>query len=115
MSFTISDPDDAIADLTITATSTNQQVVANSAIVISGTGAARTVTVASTNNQLGTARIIITVSDDVATASTSFNVSVRKRGRAPRNLDAKSHGRHARVTWDAPEDSSDVRGYDGGR
>ncbi len=76
IAFTVSDAETAAGSLNITATSSNQTLVPDANIVIGGTGASRTVTVAPAANAYGTATITINVSDGNATTSTSFLLTV---------------------------------------
>ncbi|MBD2461517.1 tandem-95 repeat protein [Oscillatoria sp. FACHB-1407] len=74
--FTIADVDNPVNTLTVTATSANPALVPDSNIVISGTGANRTVTVTPLANQSGTATITINVSDGTTTTTETFDVVV---------------------------------------
>jgi hypothetical protein len=58
--------------LTVTGTSSNQQLVPNGNIAVSGSGLLRSLTVTPAANQSGDATITLTVSDGFATASTAF-------------------------------------------
>jgi hypothetical protein len=74
--FTVSDGDTPLNSLTITATSSNTALVPNSAIVIGGSGANRTITVTPAAGQMGTTVITLQVSDDTSSANTNFTLSV---------------------------------------
>ena len=78
LNFTVSDPDNPIASLTVTATSSNQAIISNGSIVIGGgTGATRTVTVSPEANQTGgPVTITLTVSDGDLTGTSTFAVTV---------------------------------------
>ena len=83
LTFTIGDLETSARLLTVTQTSSNTTLVPASTIVLGGTGAARTVNVTPVVNQAGTATITLTVSDGVATASTSFLLTVNPVNDAP--------------------------------
>ncbi len=83
LAFTVGDLETSATSLTVTRTSSNTTLVPVSTIALGGTGASRTVTVAPVVNQTGTATITLTVSDGVATASTSFLLTVNPVNDAP--------------------------------
>lgn len=70
VSFTISDPDTPANQLLVSATSDNATVVPNANLILSGTGATRTLTLLPTSN--GYARITIQVVGNFLTGSASF-------------------------------------------
>jgi uncharacterized repeat protein (TIGR01451 family) len=74
--FTVDDIDNLAADLTLSGTSSNQTLVANAGITFGGSGANRTITITPLADQGGQTTITVTVSDGVATASTSFVLTV---------------------------------------
>jgi hypothetical protein len=76
IAITIGDVETAAATLNLNATSSNQTLVPNAALLFSGTGAARTLSIAPAPNQSGTSMITLTVSDGVATAVDTFVLSV---------------------------------------
>lgn len=76
IAFTIGDAETAAADLAVSATSSNQSVVANSGISFGGTGPNRMIAVTPVANANGTATITVTVSDGSATASDTFLLTV---------------------------------------
>jgi hypothetical protein len=76
LAFTIGDGQTAAASLTVSASSSTTTLVPNSAIVLGGSGANRTVTVTPAANQSGTATITLTVSDGSLSTSTSFTLTV---------------------------------------
>ena len=77
LAFTLSDPDTTLTSLTVTASSNNQTLVPNANIVLSGSGANRTVTVTPVANASGgPATITLTVSDGMSSAIETFNVTV---------------------------------------
>jgi outer membrane protein assembly factor BamB len=83
LSFTVSDVDNDLNDLTVTATSDNGSLVPTDGITISGGGAEYTVNVVPASEGSGTARITIAVSDGAATSSSVFNVVVGFVNKAP--------------------------------
>ncbi|TPD69839.1 lectin-like domain-containing protein [Flavobacterium microcysteis] len=79
LTFTVADVETPAASLTVTRSSSNTTLVPNANIVVSGTGANRTVTVTPAANQHGTATITLTVTDQLgATATTTFTVTVNQ-------------------------------------
>ena len=76
LAFTVGDLETAPGSLTVTATSSNQTIVANADIAIGGSGANREVTVTPRPNAAGTATITLTVSDGGQTATEAFVVTV---------------------------------------
>ncbi len=76
IAFTVGDPDTAAASLVVTATSSNPALVPDGNIVLGGSGAARTVTVAPVAEQSGTATLTVTVSDGTLTSSDTFLLTV---------------------------------------
>lgn len=69
INFTIADIDNPVANLTLTATSSNTTLVPVANIVFGGSGADRTATITPAANQNGTSTITITVSDGVKRSS----------------------------------------------
>ena len=76
LAFTVGDAETAPASLTVTGSSSNLTLVPAANIGLGGSGAARTLTVTPAANQNGTATITLTVSDGLASASTSFPLTV---------------------------------------
>lgn len=77
ISFSIGDVDNAAGDLTVTAASSDQSLIANADIVLSGSGSNRTITLTPVSNATGgPARITVTVSDGTASTTTTFDVTV---------------------------------------
>ncbi len=77
LSFTVGDLLTAASSLTVTAVSSNQSVVTNTAITLGGSGAARTISLATTN-VTGNTTVTVTVNDGNCayfTNSTSFVVT----------------------------------------
>jgi glucose/arabinose dehydrogenase len=81
--FTVGDAETAPGSLTVTGGSSNVGLVPVGNIGFGGSGANRTVTVTPAANQNGTATITVTVSDGLATASTSFALTVNAVNDAP--------------------------------
>lgn len=78
IAFTIGDIDTAVESLTVSAASSNTGLIPTGNIVISGTGANRTVVVTPGANASGTALITITVTDGALTSSQEFQVTVNQ-------------------------------------
>ena len=76
IAFTVNDLETAADSLTVTGSSSNQAVVADSGIVFGGSGTDRTVTVTPVLNASGSATITVTVSDGTSTTSTTFLLTV---------------------------------------
>ncbi len=77
LAFTVGETNLAAANLFVIARSLDPRIVANSGLVLGGSGSNRTVTITPAPGRAGTARILLTVIDtNGATASTTFNVNV---------------------------------------
>lgn len=76
VSFTIGDTDTPIANLTLSAASSNTTLVPAANITLGGTGTSRTVAVMPAANQNGTATITISVSDGNTTTTDQFVLTV---------------------------------------
>ena len=76
VNITLADADDGEAGLTLTATSSNQALITDASLVISGTGASRTVSVQPVAGQSGTAIITIAVSDGTTTTNHVMTVTI---------------------------------------
>jgi hypothetical protein len=76
IAFTVGDMDNNPGSLTVSATSSNPTLVPACNIRFGGSGANRAVTVTPTRKKVGAARITVTVSDGLATVSTSFTITV---------------------------------------
>jgi hypothetical protein len=83
--FTIGDPDTAIANLVVSASSSNVALVPNTpaALTLAGTDADRTLVVTPAANQFGTATITVSVTDGNTVVSTSFVLTVAAVNDAP--------------------------------
>jgi hypothetical protein len=86
LAFTIGDAETSASSLTVTASSSNQTLAPNGSVALGGSGANRTVTVTPVTGQTGASTITLTVSDGVASTSTSFSLTVQGRPSAPTNL-----------------------------
>ncbi len=73
--FKVTDVDDGDV-LTLSATSSNTSLVANANITFSGEGPDRSINLAPTANMTGTSTINVTVSDGIASSTSSFLLSV---------------------------------------
>src|SRR5207237_3927091 len=80
---TIADVDSEIANLTVSVSSSNQVLVPDTNIVVSGDGADKTLTITSATNQYGTTTITLTVSDGQLSASQQFQLEVTAVNDAP--------------------------------
>ncbi|MBA3943842.1 MAG: tandem-95 repeat protein [Herpetosiphonaceae bacterium] len=76
INLTVADADSSVSSLTLSATSTNQQVVANTAISFGGSGAQRTMKVQAQTVQGGQATLTVKVSDGSAQSSLTVTVFV---------------------------------------
>src|SRR5262249_5003392 len=79
--FSISDPETAASDLSVTATSSNSAVVTNGNLVVSGTDATRNVKVIPTG--VGYSNITVSVSDGVNTTSYIINCAASAASSTP--------------------------------
>jgi hypothetical protein len=76
--FTVGDIDNDVTNLTISTQSSNQTLVTNANIVVSGVGADRTIKIVPNSGQLGTTTITLTVSDGTDTTSITFTLEVTR-------------------------------------
>ena len=84
LAFTISDFESAATNLTVTATSSNTNLVRNTGLTLGGSGGSRTVLVTPIANSNGVVNITVTVTDpDGLSASTVFAVTVIAVNDAP--------------------------------
>jgi len=77
VSFTVGDAESAASALTVSAVSLNGTLVPSAALSLTGTDAARGLVAVNAPYKIGTARIVITVSDGELSSSTAFNAVVR--------------------------------------
>ncbi|WP_425616914.1 beta strand repeat-containing protein [Anatilimnocola sp. NA78] len=80
---TVSDIETAVGTLTVTAASSDENVVAVSGIAITGSDGSRTVVITPVANASGSTLITLTVSDGTATATSTFTVTVTALNDAP--------------------------------
>ena len=90
LAVTLGDAETAVADLTLSASSSTQGLVADANIVLGGSGASRTVTVTPASNQSGSATITLTVSDGTASTTDTFVLTVDAVNDAPTISDMSS-------------------------
>src|SRR5206468_6541449 len=84
VTFTVGDIETAAADLTLTASSSNESLVPAGNIVFGGSGAARNAVITPALNAFGASTITITVHDaDGGVASDSFVLTVNSVNDAP--------------------------------
>jgi hypothetical protein len=76
LQFTIGDVDNEVSSLSVIAESSNTNLVPNENIVLSGSAGLRTVTLTPVGEQVGTANITLTVSDNELESQTSFLLTV---------------------------------------
>jgi hypothetical protein len=74
--FTVGDPDTPLTALTVTATSSNATLLPASGILLSGSGALRTVTLRPAANRWGSASITVRVGDGLSVSGDTFVVTV---------------------------------------
>ena len=74
--FTIDDTETVATGLSVTTVSSNQTLLPNLNLAISGTGANRILTITPAANQTGTSLVTLTVSDGAVTGTRSFLVTV---------------------------------------
>jgi hypothetical protein len=79
LSFTVGDIETTADDLIVWAESSNQDLVPDDAIVLGGSGAARTLTITLPEGAIGTAEIIIYADDETDITSTRFTLTVSVR------------------------------------
>jgi hypothetical protein len=77
LAFTIGDAETPVANLSVTATSSNTTLVPNGNLLLGGSGATRSVIVTPATGQTGTTTLTLTVTDtNGASASSTFTVTV---------------------------------------
>ncbi|MCF8319299.1 MAG: gliding motility-associated C-terminal domain-containing protein [Sphingobacteriaceae bacterium] len=78
LAFTVSDPESEAANLIVSVASSNTTLVPTSNIVVTGTGANRTVRVSAADGLYGTANITLTVTDELGlSTSTTFALTIQ--------------------------------------
>jgi len=77
LGFTVSDEETTARSLTVSARSSNPNLVSPANIIFGGSGSNRTVVVSPEPNQFGEATIVVSVSDGAATTSTSFILKIK--------------------------------------
>lgn len=83
LDFTVGDTDDGAAAVTVSASSSNQDLVADANIVVSGSGASRSVVVTPGAEKSGDTTITLTVSDGTNEAVETFTLTVSAVDDAP--------------------------------
>jgi parallel beta-helix repeat protein len=81
--FTVADPESAAATLSVIAVSSNQTLVPDGSIVLGGSGANRTVSLAPAAGQSGSATITLQVSDGVNVTTQAFVLTVNPENTPP--------------------------------
>jgi hypothetical protein len=84
--FTIADAQTDVSGLSVYATASNPGLVTGTNMVLAGTGGSRTITIQPLADQTGTSMITITVSDTIASTSTSFLLSVVPKPAPPTHV-----------------------------
>jgi hypothetical protein len=114
IALTVDDIDSPVADLIVTATSSDQAIVPNANIVSAGSGANRTLTITPAPNAHGIVTITVRTSDGTAQVDTSFQLTVTSENDpptissiAPRTIEQDS------TTGAIPFTITDVDGFDG--
>jgi VCBS repeat-containing protein len=80
LSLALSDPDTALSDVTVTASSSDPLLLPPGRVQVGGTGGERTLSLAAARNRQGTATVTVTVDDGVATGTTTVTVVVGGKG-----------------------------------
>jgi hypothetical protein len=79
VNFTVADAEDGPSGVTVSASSSNTTLVPNAKLVLSGTGASRTLTITPALNLSGTLLITITASDGAGSTNAAFTLRVGPR------------------------------------
>lgn len=113
VAFTIGDDTTAANALVVTAASSNTELVPTEALVLGGSGAARTIAATPLPSRDGQTTVTITVSDGQASTSTAFVLTVLPATppNAPRDLTASASGATVRLAWTAPDGGSPPTRY----
>lgn len=83
LAFTVGDVDNALSGLTVTVASSNQLLVPDANIVLTGSGANRTLVATPLTNRSGTTLITLTISDGTLSTSQEFLLTVEAVDDAP--------------------------------
>lgn len=83
VAFTVGDGDTPLDGLVVSAVSSSPSIVATSGMTLGGAGASRSLTLTPVANASGTTTITITVNDGLASAQTSFQLTVTAVDDAP--------------------------------
>jgi hypothetical protein len=83
IAFTLADVDNPVGSLLVSATSSDTTLLPDENIIISGTGANRSLTVSPALNQFGTSVVTLAISDGTNTTTQSFNLTVDADNDAP--------------------------------
>lgn len=81
IAFSVGDPDNDPSTLSITANTSDPELVSVAGVVLAGTGTQRTATITPVPNRTGSVTITLTVSDGSKTASTSFVLTIKQAER----------------------------------
>lgn len=83
IAFTVTDAESSSGNLSVSATSSNQGLITNSAITLSGSGINRTITIVPVDNANGNCQITISVNDGLLTSTNTFTLIVNPVNDAP--------------------------------
>jgi MYXO-CTERM domain-containing protein len=83
IAFTIADEDTALADVVVSAASTNQTLLPDANITLGGSGASRTITLTPAPNRFGTTTVSVTASDGTGSGERTFLLTVTAVNDAP--------------------------------
>jgi len=86
LAITISDSETSAASLVLSASSDNQDLIANAGLVVGGTGGNRILSITPVAGQSGAAEITVTVSDGQGNAQRTFMLVIKPRPQSPTNL-----------------------------
>lgn len=110
IAFTLLDIDSPVANLRVSASSSNSELVPASAMTLAGTTASRSIAIKPSANRFGTATITLTATDGSASSTTSFVLTVNPVNDLP-TLDLIANRIMAE---DSPEQSVDLTGVSAG-
>lgn len=110
IAFTLLDIDSPVANLRVSASSSNSELVPAAAMTLAGTTASRSITIKPSANRFGTATITLTATDGSASSTTSFLLTVNPVNDLPTlNLIANRI-----MAEDSPEQSVELTGVSAG-